>query len=121
MTRSQGTILGLSLATFLALAPLASAAPQATTEPRAVLSHLWGLLTSLWTGGSTVDNGCSYDPSGGHCSGAASTQGTTQALDNGCSFDPNGGHCSGAATPSTTQTLDAGCSFDPDGHCLGGR
>jgi hypothetical protein len=91
MTSSRRSILGLSLVAFLVMAPLASAAPPhgAAPGPQEVLTQLWGFLARLWTPGSSVDIGCSYDPSGRHCPGAP-TQSTTPTLDIGCSYDPNG-------------------------------
>jgi hypothetical protein len=101
-------------------APLVSAASprtfsaQHTTGPlEAVLTHLWGTLTSLWG-----ENGCSPDPFGG-CSGRT-TANPPVTPDNGCSLDPYGG-CAGAGqtTVSPGEALDAGCSPDPYGRCAG--
>jgi hypothetical protein len=78
MSRSPRTIVGLALATFLLMAPWASAAPQNATAPRSGLGQVWGFLTSLF-----LDAGCIFDPNGGHCAGGSSTP-LRENLDIGC-------------------------------------
>ena len=110
MSRSQRTILGFLLATFL-MAPWASAAPQAGSAgsgPRAALSRLWSALTSFWS-----KAGCEIDPNG-LCRPA------TVSPKAGCQADPDG-RCLPGSGLSPAPSLDAGCEADPSGRCLGGR
>jgi hypothetical protein len=107
-------LLGAILATPLVsvASPRAFSASPGTAGPlEALLTHLWGTFTALWS-----EEGCSPDPYG-RCIGRITTS-PPVTPDNGCSPDPYGG-CAGAAA-SSGETLDAGCSPDPYGGCSGG-
>jgi hypothetical protein len=84
----------LALLTALAVPWPSAAAPRVWQQPASpgLLEQLWTALTGFWDAGANLDDGCRWDPNGGHCAAASVSTEPTVTPDAGCRWDPNG-HC----------------------------
>jgi hypothetical protein len=123
----------LTLAVLLLLPGGASAAPSFSgparlASPSQILFQGWSFLTSFWGESgcrldpngacvsSSLDNGCSLDPSGNGCRLDPNGAGGQSFVDAGCSLDPSGAGC-----VQDHPFSDNGCRLDPDGRCADGK
>jgi hypothetical protein len=114
-------ITALALVTALTTPWPSAAASPARQQPASpgFLQLLWTALTGFWDTGASLDDGCTWDPSGRRCAAGSIRLEPPVTPDAGCQWDPNGGHCAaGSVHPEPTLTPDEGCRWDPDGRCL---